>query len=255
MNRITLIVAACLGLVSASLGAQPEAPGAVPGVSIPSNSDACVGGVVADDGSLETGYGWVPSVVDGRYVQRIRDLDQVTRSFEKVCVCWLRTRDDDTIDFEVVFFEQIFNPDIGRLEPAMEPFAAIPARATGVPSGITGAFYEIDVASVAVPPGESYVGVRWDPSVDSFFFVCADQSPAADPAPVFFIDDRADVWGEALNTPDPVFSGHHAAMIRVVGLGVGPTAVPANDTAGLVVLGGLLALLAVGLLRASHPVN
>ena len=246
------MTAARLIFAAAALAEGPQASGPSRGVGFPARPEACTEGVVADDGSLETGYGWVPSVADGRYVQRFQGIDLASASFEKVCVCWLRTRNDDTIDFEVVFFEQIFNDETGRLEPAMEPYAAIPARAAGVPSGITGAFYDVDVSGVAVPGGDVYVGVRWDSSVDSFFFVCADQSPAANPVPVFFIDDRAENWGDALNTRDPIFNGHHAALIRAVGRAPVPglpVSVPVAGAWALATLGGLLAFVAVVLLR------
>jgi len=32
----------------------------------------CPGGLALDDGTAETGYGWIPSVPDGEYVQRAR---------------------------------------------------------------------------------------------------------------------------------------------------------------------------------------
>lgn len=209
-------------------------------------SDACEDGWVRDDGSAETGYGWVPSVVEGIYVQEILAEDLPFPELRTVCVCWLRTRTDTDISFDVVFFTQQGE------EPALQPYAVVPAQAADVPSGVTGRFYEVDVSGVELMPGTSYVGVRWNPSVDPFFFVCVDTSPATDPVQVFFIDDRAQGWGDVFNTLDPIFADHRAMMVRVHARFVTLLDVPTLGSMGAALLGVLLAAAALRSLRGIH---
>ena len=68
--RIVIVVLLPI-IANATAAAQALSPGvrAEGVVAAPSGSE-CSDGVVLDDGTLETGYGWVPSVIDGRYVQR-----------------------------------------------------------------------------------------------------------------------------------------------------------------------------------------
>ena len=88
----------------------------------------CADGVVKDDGTLETGYGWVPSAVDGRYVQRFEAVEFRSRKMEEICICWTRTRMDDELRFQV----QLYRDRGGR--PALFPEVSVDAVATLVPS-------------------------------------------------------------------------------------------------------------------------
>jgi len=199
--------------------------------------DDCAGGVVKDDGSLETGYGWVPSVIDGVYVQEFHISEFPSDRLQSVCICWLRTREDSDLSFEVVFYQD--NDGL----PAETPYASVPAVASSVPDGLAsgGAFYEVDVSQIIIQGSRFYVGARWNPSIDQFFFVCADHSPETDPVNVFYIDDRADEWGIALDTPDPIFDGHRAIMVRATAQAPAEFAVPALGPAGSAILALLLA--------------
>jgi len=213
--------------------------------STASSTDDCSDGVVKDDGVPETGYGWVPSVVEGIYVQEFRSPELSSPLFSQVCVCWLRTRNDSTIDFDVVFYE-----DVGGL-PAEQPYAAVPAQAVDVPVGVAsgGSFYDIDVTGVPVRGPTLYVGVRWNPSIEDYFFICADNGPETEPVNVFFIDDRAEEWTNALETSDPMFDEHRAIMVRTVPEQLPGVAVPGLTGLGVVALAALVAaagFLAVG---------
>lgn len=209
MKRIALTVVVTFA-AGGPAAAQPAAAPAGEVAAIVDASEACAGGLVRDDGSAETGYGWVPSVVEGIYVQEVIATDLPTRIMEKVCACWLRTRVDAEIDFDVVFYAQ----EDGR--PAADPYASVPAQAGAIPSGVTGRFYEVDVSGVVLVPGVSYVGVRWDPSADDFFFVCVDTTPSTALVEGFFIDDRAADWVSISQALDPIFDAHRAMMIRLV---------------------------------------
>lgn len=222
------LVGMALWLGTFQVGAQPD--------------PACTDGVVKDDGSPEIGWGWVPSVIDGQYVQEFHSGEFPTRSLESVCVCWLRTRTDSDLDFDVVFYA-----DAGG-EPATTAFAAIPATATGVGIGAAGGrFFPVDVSGVRIPLGTFYIGVRWNPSTDSFFFICADTSPETEPVNVFFIDDRADSWTNVFDSGDPIFDVHRAILVRAVANATAAIDIPAAGPGGLWILGGLLS--AAGLRR------
>ncbi len=172
----------------------------------------CEDGLVLDDGSAETAYGWVPSAVWGEYVQTFPINPLMSSRLDSVCVCWTRTQADDDIDFEIV----VYSGSPGS--PASRELFSVPATAADIPQWPDGAFLEVDIPPEAPVLGTSthHIGVRWDPSADQYFFLCADQSPGGTPVGGFFRDDRADgQWGSVLDTSDPIFADHHAMMVRV----------------------------------------
>ncbi len=192
-------------LASSTLAAEaPDAPD-------------CAAGVVKDDGDPETGYGFVPSAVEGVYVQRFRAEELRGRWLAKVCICLMKTRGEAEAAFEVVFYE-----DAGG-RPAETPFASVPARATGLPRSkeAAGRFYEVDV-SVEVPPATFYVGARWDPSAAQFMFVCTDTSEETGKVPVFFREDRSGGWVSVFQSRDPIFRPHRSILVRAVASGAKP---------------------------------
>lgn len=185
------------------------------GSAIPPVPAACANAIVDDDGTVETGYSWVPSVVEGIYVQEYASQEVASGTLGTVCVCWLRTRMDDSIDFEVVVYG--FNSAEGM--PKKLPFAAVPAHLSGVPMGVPGAtFTAVDLGSVAVPEGPFFVGVRWDASADQYFFTCVDKTDRPEPPTrVFFRDDRSPAgWGASDETNDSTFLNHQAMFVRPV---------------------------------------
>lgn len=212
--------------------------GAPPGPS-------CDEGLVKDDGTVETGWSWVPSVIRGEYVQEFNSGELPTRVIDRVCLCFLRTRDDADLDFDLVFYRQ--HPE--GLPEAL-PFAVVPGQVRDLPMGVAQSrFVEVEVGGLEVPAGTFYVGPRWNASIDQFFFVCADTSPGTPRTNLWWIDDRAAGWDNAFTTIDPIFAQHRAALIRPVAVpvsGVEGVDVPVGPT-GLAVLA--LVLAAAALLR------
>lgn len=208
----------------------------------------CADGVVKDDGTVESGYGWIPSVVEGIYVQQFRGDELESGRVDRVCLCWLRSQADTSLDYEVVFYE-----DVDGI-PAATPFASFPATASGVPYAVAsgGAFYEVEVPDLVVPRGVFYVGARWDASRDQYFFLCADRSPTTEPVLGFYIDDRADEWTSTLDTPDPIFDDYRALMIRPASGRQPAAAVPALDRFGLAALLAAIAAAGVAVLLRSR---
>jgi hypothetical protein len=214
------------------------------------DAPGCVDGVVKDDGTVETGYGWVPSTLWGVFVQQFSSTELPTRTLGQACVCWLRTHRDSTVDFDVVVYE-----DVGGV-PAMTPYASVAATATDVPKGVAaaGRFYDVDLSGIVVPNGTFYVGVRWNPSQDQYFFLCVDRSPETPVVGGFYLDDRSTEWGNVLDTPDPTFTGHRAMMVRLEAQPMPQPAVPALSGGGALGFALLLALAGVAVLaRRCRP--
>jgi hypothetical protein len=228
-----------------SFAGQPLAPSpAGESVAVFGGQD-CADGVVKDDGSLESGYGWVPSAVDGRYIQRFEAGEFRSRKMEEICICWTRTRSDDSVTFSV----ELYRDRGGR--PARSPEASLEAVATMVPAFPDGSFFSIDVsdADFHAPTETFYLGVRWNPSEDGFFFVCVDQSDATPVVDGWFIDDRADEWTSVLETSDPIFDDHRAMMIRATALEGFFPMVPTLSTWGLLILIGTICVVGALALR------
>jgi hypothetical protein len=234
---------------AAGASAQTAAPMSVGDSVSASGGIDCADGVVKDDGSLESGYGWVPSAVDGRYIQEFQLAEFRSRKIEEVCVCWTRTRLDDSVNFTVELYRDVQ----GR--PSPRPEASVQAEASFVPVFPDGGFYSIDVSQVDMlaPTGTFYVGVKWNPSEDQFFFVCVDRSTTTEIVDGWFIDDRADYWTSVLETSDPIFIPHRAMMIRArAAEGYFPL-VPTLGTWGLIIM--IAGIFAVGalIIRRQEP--
>ena len=245
--RSSLLIAALLAACAAAVPGQPLAPD--PAVRTEGGGGAaCADGVVSDDGSAETGYGWVPSVIEGEYVQEFFSGRFASRRLESVCICWLRTQPDATVDFEIVFYaEEVIDGEAG---PASAPYAAVAASAEVVPVGITESFFEVDVTGIVIPPGRSFIGARWDASSDQFFFICADHDGPGPPVEAFFRDDRSEgEWTSVFETVDPIFDGHRAMLIRARSFPAVPVEVPALGVSGLVLLAAAMAVLALAAVR------
>lgn len=231
MMMVVLLVA---GSVSADLPSRTVAVerqgGTIPG-------PGCEDGLVLDDGTAETAYGWVPSAVWGEYVQTLPAGSLFSTRLDSVCVCWTRTHADDSVDFEIVVYSGT------EADPGQSELFSFPASVDVVPEWPDGTFVEVQMPSEApsLVAGRHHIGVRWNPSVDQFFFVCADQSQTDTPAAGFFRDDRSEgEWGSLLDSSDPIFADHAAMMVRVRAHHV--AWVPTVGPVGLVVLVFFLAI-------------
>lgn len=180
--------------------------------ALSSEAHDCASGVVKDDGDPESGYGFVPSVTEGVYVQELSSDELPRRQLAKVCLCLLKTRGESDAEVEVVFFR-----DAGG-RPAGEPYAAVRGKVEDLPrtKESAGRFYEFDVTGVTVPEGVSWVGARWNPSQADFLFVCNDQTETTAMAGVFFREDRAPGWTSVFEAKDPIFKPHRAILVRAV---------------------------------------
>ncbi len=205
----------------------------------------CDDGVVKDDGDPDTGWGFVPSVERGVYVQRFEPSDLISRDLDKVCLCWIRTRPDPDLDFDIV----LFGHNAEEEQPESQPLAAMPVIAEGVPEGIVGQFYCYDVqgAGFRAPVGPFYLGARWNASTNEFFFLCADTDPTTPIVDTFFSFKDGEEWESVLVSNDPIFAEHRATMVRFIAAD-GPRGIPTLRVTGLLamvllLLGGALVAL------------
>lgn len=174
----------------------------------------------------------MPSVLRGEYLQEFNSGELPSRYLDKLCICFLRTRDDADLDFDVVLYR-----DAGDV-PDRTPIASVPGQVRNLPQGVAnGQFVEVDLKGMEAPAGRFYLGARWNAMVDQFFFVCADTTPTTPRTNLWWTDDRATDWDNAFETFDPIFATHRAALIR-------PVAGPAIQGVDVPVGGGALALLA-----------
>ncbi|MEO1370238.1 MAG: hypothetical protein AAFX50_23905 [Acidobacteriota bacterium] len=244
---LSLLLVALLSALSATAASGQsravEAPSAA-GPILP--LEGCDDGVVKDDGAPETGYGWVPSVIEGIYVQEFEINEIAQPVVDEVCICFLRSQDDDSIDFDVVFYAD------NDGSPAEVPFAVFPATLDNVPMGSgNGVFATVPTPGVRLPTsGTFYVGARWDGTENRFFFICDDQSETTPFTNIWFRDDRASGWDNAAETPDSIFLAHRAMLIRIVGSDVITSDIPSLDAVGLALLSALLLVIGVVGLRS-----
>ncbi len=176
--------------------------------------ETCVNGVMLDDGSVEGGYGFIPSLEWGSFVQRFDVPELFGREIEKVCVCFLSDRVDE-LDFEVVFHQEV-----GGV-PSAEPYARVAGHASDLPNSSkeAGKMFPVAIDGVKLPDGPSYIGVRWDPGKGRRAFVCSSKGTKGNvktPTLGFQKDSRSTAWENILTTKDFVFAYHQNALIRVV---------------------------------------
>ena len=140
--------------------------------------------------------------------------------------------------------------EIGPKGPTFEPTQTISVTATEVPDFPAGRFYSYDVGRFDVPFGLYGLGVTWDASADQFFFVCAEQDTPTPFTEVYFIDDRAENWGSASTSSDPIFVDHRATLVRAVEDRTTSIEIPTLGKSALAVL--VLLLAAVGWLLSTR---
>lgn len=186
------------------------APPPLPKATRAPASRACKGGWIADDGSADAGYGFVPSARVGVYVQEIHSEQLPSRRLDEVCVCLYKGLARRRAEFDIVFYEE----QNGR--PATEPYASLPARARIEAKRFREAkhYFQVDASSIEIPEGASYIGVRWDPKEQFHLFICGDKTADTAAQKGFFTEDRAKGWTNIATSRDPMFRDHRALLVR-----------------------------------------
>ncbi len=197
-------------------GASMLAPG---GPSVPMGVVDCAGGIIADDGSAENGYGWNPATVtDGR------DVHLLTPPFypfllTDVCLAWAQLGGDTSINYNLV----IYDDDGPGGEPGTQ-LASIPVTAAGVPGTLPGQFYTYNIIAqnVVIPSGGVYVGAQWNATVEQSFYLISDETGTLNPG-----------WGWANVAPwtalQSFFPAYRALFVRAQGGSASPTIIAGSD--------------------------
>ena len=205
-----LVTWASLLCLAALTGLEPVATAQAEPLLPVASSAACAGPdwIVRDDGTAENAAGWDSSQVsDGHYADRFNlNAAPPDHLIIKACIGFLQTGGDTTIDFGVDWwtFDGVGFPDTR--------IGSIPATATGVPSGLPGAFYEVDVSPLQIPAtGEVAVGPRWDPMEDEGFFFPFDETPASPFTDPVGTTDGGGTWDHMSNA----FPNLRVTMVRL----------------------------------------
>lgn len=183
-----------------------EAGGSAEGAGGSPEAVACVGGLVADDGTGENGYGWNPAAVtDGGYYE-LYTPPGYPFVITQVCVNWVRL----TADTDITYTVEVRAADGAGGSPGTLLGSAA-ASALGVPSALPGAFTDTAL-SVVVNSGSVYIGARWNPGVDQGFFIVSDENSAT--APIGY--SYNDINGFAPTVS--IFPNYKAQFIRAEGI-------------------------------------
>ncbi len=240
--RIFLVCISVLSTALAvSVGAQPSVyEQGFEGGSSPSG-DGCEEGEVPDDGTVEAGYGWLPSITYAGFVERF-DAPSLSSGLERVCICVMQAMNFPP-DFEQQFQIVVYDDDgLGGAPGTV--LASIPAIATNVRIGLPGAFYAYNIAG-QVPflpsDGSIFIGIEWQPNVEQDFFICVDKD--SPPHGGYTMSDTFPEW-TPIQESSTVFSDYGALVVRAVA--------EQDDVVEIPTLGGIgLAFLASFLLLAS----
>jgi hypothetical protein len=164
--------------------------------------DGCSDGDVHDDGSAENGYGW--STADA-FVEKFTP-STYPLTYTEVCVGWTRAGADDTVNYQIVFYD-----DDGPSGMPGSLIASIDAEANDIPSWLNVAFDRTDVSGQAptIDGGSVYVGVTWDDTTDLAFYVASDESITTPPQSAYHSRD----WFEWLPVSGD-FPLYRALLIR-----------------------------------------
>jgi hypothetical protein len=216
-------------------GAQPFAYERGSAGSIPPG-DGCDEGEVPDDGTVEAGFGWFPSITYGGFVERF-DAEAFSSGLERVCICLMQAVNfppDLEQNFQIVVYD-----DDGPQNAPGTLLASISATATSVPLSLPGGFYDYDVAD-QVPSlpsdGNVFIGIEWQPNVEQDFFVCVDYDTP--PNGGYTMSDTFPEW-TPIEDSSTAFAEYGAMVIRAVGAREAIVEIPTLGGIGLTLLATL----------------
>jgi len=166
----------------------------------------CDHGLVADDGTMENGYGWGSGRV---FVQQFTP-DAYPFTATDVCAAFTQAAGDSDLSYEVLVYD-----DDGPTGGPGTLLASVPAVASGIPGWPDHTFSSVRIEGegVTIDDGTIYVGVGWDDTAEIGFYVAADESPSTPVSPGFFSTD-----GISWATISSVFPDYRSLMVRLDGM-------------------------------------
>lgn len=155
----------------------------------------CTGGIVADDGTFESGYAVGTGQPGSSILVQKLSLGGATQ-LDQACVCFARSQSNPGVDnfpFELV----VYDDDGGNGTPGTL-LGSVNATATSVPIFPNAKFFNVDLTSsgINLPGGNVYVGARWDGGPS--YYMCGDRSPAS-PQREIHASSQGVVWTPIAN--------------------------------------------------------
>ncbi len=177
------------------------------------------GELIYDDGVFENGYGWNPTVSDGRFVSLFTPLNYPWQ-FNTFCLSLTRVATSPAdFTFDIVVYDGNGGGVPGTLVATISGVTA-----TAIPIYPSFAFYDYDVSSIPqLASGSYYIGIKYDPSI-----VAAPHYSAADESPTTALHPGYAYDGTSWSTIQTLFTAYRALGYRTLGSG-GSGPGPATD--------------------------
>lgn len=131
--------------------------------------------IIHDDGQAENGYGWQPTVTDGRFVEKFTPTSYPA-TFSSVCFSLITNAGVTTMPFDIVVYAA---DGAGGSPGTVLGTKSVTGNVTAI-SGVpfTPTFQSFDISDLAlnVTSGNIFIGLKWAPSSVGGVFISADQS-------------------------------------------------------------------------------
>lgn len=131
--------------------------------------------IVHDDGEAENGYGWQPTVTDGRFMELFTPA-AYPATFSSVCFSWITNAGITSVDFDIV----VYADDVGGgpgTELGRQSVTGDVIAIGGVPFTPTFQAFDISGMGLNIASGNVFIGAEWAPSVEGGgIFIGADES-------------------------------------------------------------------------------
>jgi hypothetical protein len=166
------------------------------------------GQLIYDDGTFENGYNWgTTGPTDGRFVSLFTP-SEYPWQFNTFCLALSRLPAGfDQLTFDIVMYD-----GTGGGVPGAEIAIVTGVTATLIPPWPDIAFYSYDISTMpAVTSGSVYIGIKYDPSLNTTQYSCADESVSTPLHPGYVYN------GSSWNTIETLFPGYRALGYRTLG--------------------------------------
>lgn len=159
------------------------------------------------DGVGEIGYTWpvASGVTHGEHIELFTPRSYPV-AFRKVRVHWAQDGTDTTLNYSIVFYEDV-NGQPGALLGEQHEVAGNVPNLLDPPE-----VYEVDVSQmgISLQEGSIFIGVLWDTVAEQSFYILADTSPTTVKNRALMRDSPSGAWTETAS----VFPQHRGYMLE-----------------------------------------